>query len=278
MGIWCYQDAGVFGRDVYLSTECVYCGTRLTVLVDERESGAPGCESCRHLRACRSCGWWTGISTGSDNSEHGCSNWTSVGSAVLRELDVSSGDAQCTEVRDYLNAKYDARGRVHPRVMEDVVATAYADIGYRTVTTSYARDDGIDIFIERNGIVSGVQVKRTRNKIEAEQIRALTGAMVLNGVTRGVFVTTSTYRRGAVKAARRYAEAGLQIDLVDCDSLFELLRQRRHSDDVLAGIHQNECWRHLKSLYSFSNHEGFGDGPYDEGDRSLYVPPDQIPR
>jgi hypothetical protein len=71
----------------------------------------------------------------------------------------------------------------------------------------------------------GVQVKRYRRerKIEAEQIRSFAGALVLGGHTKGVFVTTSSFRKGARKTAERFAERGYPVELMDAQRFFEAL-------------------------------------------------------
>jgi hypothetical protein len=72
-----------------------------------------------------------------------------------------------------------------------------------------------------------VQVRRYRDerRIEAEQIRSLAGALQLGGHTRGVFVTTSRFRSGAVTTAKRYGAApiGLPIELIDAKGFLAAL-------------------------------------------------------
>jgi restriction endonuclease Mrr len=71
----------------------------------------------------------------------------------------------------------------------------------------------------------GVQVKRygAHRKIEAEQIRSFAGALLLDGKTRGVFVTTSDFRKGACQAAARYATIGYPIELMNASGFLEAL-------------------------------------------------------
>jgi restriction system protein len=72
------------------------------------------------------------------------------------------------------------------------------DHGYDAVATSYSGDYGIDAVLKRSdGLEIGVQVKRYRSSIVVEQIRSFFGALVLGGYTRGIFVTTSKFQRGA---------------------------------------------------------------------------------
>ena len=73
------------------------------------------------------------------------------------------------------------------------------------------------------------RVKRYRGAIKAEQIRQLVGALVLNGHTTGMFVTTSTYQPGALAAAKRASSLGAPIELMDAEALYAALRLSQHA-------------------------------------------------
>ena len=88
--------------------------------------------------------------------------------------------------------------------------------------TAYSHDGGIDVILADGETRIGVQIKRWRNRIEAEQIRSQMGAMVQAGLTRGMFVTTS-FRSGAFKTADRYTSLGTPITLVDAPRFFDAL-------------------------------------------------------
>jgi restriction system protein len=83
---------------------------------------------------------------------------------------------------------------MHPRRFEELVGAIFSDSGHRVRVTSYSCDNGIDsAVLEGPGdTLIGVQVKRYRNTIIAEQIRSFAGALVLGGITKGVLVTTSS--------------------------------------------------------------------------------------
>ena len=99
------------------------------------------------------------------------------------------------------------------------------DMGYYNLVTSYHADGGIDvILLGSQDETVGVQVKRSKNSIKVEQIRSLAGALVLEGLTRGLFVTTSRFQRGCKEATDLYSARGLPIELVDSEALFSALR------------------------------------------------------
>jgi restriction system protein len=75
-----------------------------------------------------------------------------------------------------------------------------------------------------DGRTTGIQVKRLSDKIKVDQIRALVGALVIEGHCAGVFVTTSDYQRGCYVAADRASRLGLPITLVSGTQFLEALR------------------------------------------------------
>lgn len=95
----------------------------------------------------------------------------------------------------------------------------------RATVTSYSNDGGIDAFLMKDDETIGVQVKRYGKQIEVEQIRALAGALVLKGLTKGIFVTTSTFRSGAKKAIGEYKYRGYKIELIDADRFLSMLER-----------------------------------------------------
>lgn len=175
---------------------------------------------------CDQCGWW--VVTESISREYMEDSEIHYGKVVgtLKELDVRDLNEPIEELQRYLFANYEKRLMLHPRRYEEVVASVFRGVGYRVRLTSYSADGGIDIHV-LNGIgnsVSGIQVKRYRGKIEASQIREFGGALVLNGLTRGVHVTTSAYTRGAVTTADGLRERGLAIELVDSRKFYDKMR------------------------------------------------------
>jgi restriction system protein len=143
--------------------------------------------------------------------------------ASLRELDLTDISQPIAEVRRYLLAKYDARFNVHPRLFEETVASVFRDLGYDTQVTGYSGDGGIDVVLRGQADTIGVQVKRYRSTIKVEQIRSLAGALMLAGITAGVFVTTSSFQAGAPRTVARYRDRGMRIDLVNADAFFAAL-------------------------------------------------------
>lgn len=209
------------------TTECVFCaGSMLRLPAEQLEAGVQ--RLIVQLSICPQCGWWSVYRIRQGEYAHTAgfaeSHVGTIGS--LRELDLTDISAPLNEVRAYLLARRDAMFTVHPRVFEDVVCSVFSDFGWNARVTAYSGDDGIDVILDgpENDTV-GVQVKRykTGHRIEAEQIRSLAGALVVNGMTKGIFVTTSSFRRGAKRTASQLTAIGYPIDLIDADRFLEAL-------------------------------------------------------
>jgi hypothetical protein len=81
----------------------------------------------------------------------------------------------------------------------------------------------------------GVQVKRTKNKIKLGQIHQFYGALVENGLTRGLFVATSDFQPGAVRSARAFTQLhGRPIELIDAEKFYDALKiaQRKRYETI----------------------------------------------
>ncbi len=239
MEIWKYDERSstdiVESYGIYEPTRCVYCKTNLTHLLgNELQGGYLGADlggsygdQGKRLQVCQHCGWWIltkkdGYSFGS--YEGSLSIRRSCGS--LKNLDLSNIEMPIEEFRQYLLARYESRFQVNPKKYEEIVAGVFSDYGYRVRVTSYSGDDGIDVFVfdGDKGDTIGIQVKRYKGKIEAEQLRAFGGALVLGGLTKGIFVTTSSFRSGAVKTTKRYEGRDLAISLWDADKFYSELQ------------------------------------------------------
>ncbi len=238
--IWYHEGIARLDGWQYAGDMCIFCSTAL-----RRDADAEAQKNTSLVRAhaegtrsaiigiCPACGWWklTLITimrsrfapreNGLLDEDWGIDTW----GAELRQLTVPNIEDGLAEVRMYLTARFGARHHVHPKVFEDVVASVFHDHGYDASVTAYSGDGGIDVVLNApNGDLIGVQVKRYRGSIEAEQIRAFAGALVLGGYTRGIFVTTSRFRSGAISAANVSMQRGYPIELIDAEGFYGQLK------------------------------------------------------
>ncbi|CAL2076597.1 restriction endonuclease [Tenacibaculum sp. 190524A02b] len=198
------------------------------------------------LEYCDTCGWWRVLKQLLVSAEvH--QMWTMFFgfSGTLRNLDVSDINTPIEEATKYLIAKYDSRFDINPKLFEDVVGNVFKGIGYNVHVTGYSNDGGIDVVLGNSSEkMIGVQVKRYKNKIKVEQIRAFAGALLLNGYKNGIFVTTSDYQPGAIKASEIFKTKTLPIKLINSDKFYDALKisQKSNSDPqyIMNMISNNE--------------------------------------
>jgi len=275
MLIWNFAErAKLFNYESFASSVCIYCNTELEVLpeiykkIDKNDinifnSGSD--ESVTKIGVCKVCGWWKvhEVYVYWDQEDphweeiwrterHHCHNGA-IG--CLKELDTNKIEAPLEEVKQFLAAKYDSRFDMHPRLFEETVASVFKNLGYRARVTAYSNDNGIDVILDGpSKSLIGVQVKRYKNTIKAEQIRSLSGALLLGGYTKGIFVTTSHFQSGAYKTAKLSEVRGKPIELIDSKRFLEALHisqiNRFSIDKVLECFRgPNENWFHSEWLH-----------------------------
>jgi restriction system protein len=274
LSIWIHAEIGVkrSGSDPIFSAsgvnefrlarECVYCNEPMRILAG---SHLPSTlikgmrEHVAALRGCSACGWWNVSSVLAEAPYHyydaGYVELRQV-SGVLRNLDLTDLSIPTNELRSYLVARYSDRFDVHPRKYEEIVAGVFSDFGFRVRLTSFSGDEGIDIFVfdgDDNKTV-GVQVKKHKGKIAAEQIRAFVGALQLQGLTSGIYVTTSSYQRGAVRTAVEAGERlGLAVKLLDAQRFYSALQitsRPSHLEPEDATAPHYQPWRDVRAYLS----------------------------
>ena len=232
MTIWQYGHANrLVTLELAAARDCAYCSKPLLHVPPERFE-ASGKVLLAQVSICVICGWWVVYRVHQNEYERtaGLAEGYSATVGSLVELDVSDLSVPLTELNQYLLARSEALYDVHPRKLEELVASVFDGEGWRARVTGCSGDRGIDVVLERGeGEVVGVQVKRyaRHRRIEAEQIRAFTGALVLSGQTMGVFVATFGFRKGAREAAAESAARGFPIELVDANRFLEALGARR---------------------------------------------------
>jgi len=208
------------------TVDCIYCTSKMMRLPSQQFE-VKDRRLLVQFSLCSRCGWWTVYRVHQGDlpraREAECYSGA-IGS--LKELDLDDISTPLKDVRQYLLAKKESIYSVHPKIFEDVVGSVFKDHGYGVRITAYSGDDGIDVILdESSGNTIGVQVRRYKKKlrIEAEQIRSLAGALFLGGHTKGVFVTTSSFRSGAQKTADRLNSLGFPIELMDAERFLEVL-------------------------------------------------------
>ena len=209
---------------------CQFCKSETARLEFRQDPCVGGCTNT-HVEVCKACGWW--VVTRYVGYSFGYEGFTGVNRAagVLRNLNLADISIPTDDLAKYLLARYDSRFWLDPHRYEDVVAGVFSDFWYRVRVTAFSGDDGIDIFVldGDDDQTVGVQVKRYKGKVGAEQIRSFAGALVLNELTKGIFVTTAKFTAGAQDTATRYGAPGINIELWDAKRFYDKLQISKRS-------------------------------------------------
>lgn len=252
MGIWIYQKlANPFdhGHTAHMLERrtCYYC-KRLMTRPEKVKTLVNG--DVATLRRCTTCGWWS-IEETYLGSVH---ERAYGGFARLKDIDISDISTSIEEIREFLVAQFDKRNSIHPRLFEETVAAIMRDSGYRVRVTAYHKDNGIDIYLDGpDGQLVGIQVKRWKEAIKIEQIHALGGALLVNGCTAGVFVTTSRFQSGAVSNAKRFTDVtGIPIELIDATRLLSAL-EVSSSPTPLDAQDPDAPWNYIRRPYLWTS-------------------------
>lgn len=174
---------------------------------------------------CWTCGWWRlikNICVCAREWQIWDISFGCVG--ALKKLDLADINEPLIEVRNFLVKHYDKRFYISPRVFQDVTADVFKSLGYHVQARSYTDDGGVDIVLTNENGQIGVQVKRSKNSIQLEQIRAFVGALLLDEIPGGIYITTSSFQPGANKIIHQSARAGKPIKLLDASAFYEALK------------------------------------------------------
>lgn len=256
---------------------CAFCKTAMSKLHNHISPPTEHAKTHLTLYICPVCGWWN-IQESShqytNSAKHAPILWdatdsysdlayllyerVNVACGSLKQLDLTDASIPMRELEAYLIARYSDRHRLNPRRFEEIVAGVFADFGFKPRVTSFTGDDGIDVVL-LDGPVNdaiGIQVKRIKGKVGAEQIRSFAGALLLNGIPRGIYVTTSSYTRGARKSRDRYLALGKPIELVDSQMFYDCLRVKQrtlYSDPFDSSAPWHDLLLHPQQIPNFSS-------------------------
>jgi len=229
MSIWLYRDqCNAPEESIVKSHICVFCKCKLETIYKETSTWN---NYIKMINVCPICGWWT-IWESSSNillKDNKLSFNLYGTSAILKEMCLTDIDQPIDEIEQYLLAKYEERFTMHPRLFEETVESVFKNIGYQTTITSYHNDGGVDVILNDGISEIGVQVKRYKDSIQVSQIREFLGALVENNMTRGIFVTTSKFQRGAYKSAEKFVGQKYKIELMDSDKFYDALKLSRRN-------------------------------------------------
>lgn len=222
MSIWAYNEISSYTDQQKMSKFfCSFCNVKLT------EQSIKRGKEILQVDHCPQCGWWKGYHNIQTQASSHTGFWIecNIAYATLKELDLINIDIPLSDLIDYLALSFKNVDVISPRKFELVVGDVFRNLGYHTVVTNYSNDYGIDVILhDPQSRLIGVQVKKYKNKIEASQIRELTGALMLGNYTKGIFVTTSDFRKGAKTTASLSETKGISIELLNANEFYDALK------------------------------------------------------
>lgn len=229
---WHKVDVGFSSEQSETWRKCIYCGTLLNELDEKRDKlkNYGFGESTKKLNACLTCGWWFVLKSFSAMS--GCGVTRSGLSAtigIMLASDLRPIEQAIPVIKKYLQKHSDKVRDLSPTQLEvllrDILSDFFAcDLKW----TGRGPDGGCDLFGIINDQLTIIQVKR-RTTPKAESviaIRELFGTMVVNGASRGIFVSTapkfSAYAKDEI-ASPNVAALGFKLELINYDTLRDII-------------------------------------------------------
>lgn len=247
-------DAGsVFFAQALRTHSCPCCAIDLLIFEHELQKSPlkPGFGqlSWLHLEICPSCGWWHfrqdyETSDPEQPAEVIRSTWWELTHALQAEIELGTTTLPIDALQKHLLRRWEDRKLISAQQAEDLVASLLQEHHggqvIRTTANANAADGGIDLYLalgDDGSLRRAVQVKRriAKDTEAVKEVRNFVGAMVLSGADTGIFVTTAsrfTRDARAVPGKARAAKFKLQLDLVDGNMLYELLRTTSRAKPV----------------------------------------------
>ena len=101
---------------------------------------------------------------------------------------------------------------------EGIMAELFKKLGYTVSVTKGSGDEGIDLFLEKEGLRTGVQCKRWKTMIGQRVIREFYGSLIHANLKKGFVITTNRFS----EAAKDFAE-DKPIVLIDREELRRMI-------------------------------------------------------
>jgi restriction system protein len=211
---------------------CAYCGASLDFY--GQPDNRPFYGKYSFAGDCRGCGWWF-CETGNVVDAIGEYRAHHYFEGVLRRFQIDEYSTPLDLLRAHLQRNFKDVRHIHPRKFEELCQGVFREHFHCDVRlTAYSSDGGIDLYVVHSNEPFVVQLKRrsgeSREGVTA--IREFLGALVLNGQTRGMFVTTADdFTKSAKEAAGnpKLRGLGIQLELNGYKELEGMFRTRSNT-------------------------------------------------
>jgi restriction system protein len=187
------------------------------------------------LYLCNSCNWWHSNKEGRTNGNGIKSYSPDMYYPILGEVDISSDSILLEELtinllKNWEDRKLISAGKAESLVQSILKEHLSCDVHSSTANVNKS-DGGIDLHVcSKSGqIIRAVQVKRriSKDTEPVSEIRNFVGAMEIEGIKKGIFVTTAErFTKPAQKIPEKLKRVNsrLELELIDGQRLFELLK------------------------------------------------------
>ncbi len=208
---------------------CHYCGAGLQFF--GQPDNSPFYGDFSFAGECKGCGWWF-CETGHVFDAIGEYRYHRYYEGILRRFEIDRYEVPLSLLRKHLSLTFADVRNIHPRRFEELCESVFREHFRCDVRlTGYSADGGIDLYVVHGDTPFVVQLKRrtTASHEGVAAIREFVGALVLQGETRGLFVTTgSGYSPAARQAAanHRLEKLGIKLELVDYTQLSSMFKSR----------------------------------------------------
>lgn len=131
---------------------------------------------------------------------------------------------------------------LNPTDFEDAVGDLFTDQGFQVIRTKSSGDQGVDLFLKKEGKKIVVQCKTYKKVIGPNVVRDLYGTMFANDANEAILVAPGGFSNGTKEFCR-----GKPIKLIDLDDLTQMtykferykphwIDKAKSIDDLMTGI------------------------------------------
>lgn len=243
---------------------CPYCKKKAGTVFDNTESLRYGMQPDIRVWEC-TCGWWdirreencdadgfwTGGPTGMVAVLDPIQPSPTVRHAILKSYRASDQSLPILALRKELVHRGDLLHHIHPRKLEQLVASVLSDFYGNCKATVCGRsgDGGIDVILVESNRPIAIQVKRRERPDKSERvscIREFIAAMQLNDYYEGMYVTTAENFSSAASRETELAvekrlimkceliDKGRLLDMIGATSRNPIRPWKKHLEQVLA--------------------------------------------
>ncbi|MBN2350662.1 MAG: restriction endonuclease [Bacteroidales bacterium] len=205
---------------------CPYCNYKLAYGVDDSYDTYNDYHITSLL--CFRCGWWDYKHSTYLDDGRTPGGWSKYVNSILHDSAINEKVEFATlQLVNELFLNHNKIYKLSPDKFENLIEYFYKNYFLcSTELTAKTRDGGIDIIgIDSEYQKFAIEVKRYKNKITVQLIRQFLGALIQHDITKGIFVTSSTYTRDSKNLVNKINNKGyFSLELKDISNVIDWLK------------------------------------------------------